>query len=98
MKIYDESAHREVATPDGVDSFYLRCRLFKFTEEDQRYATALVERWSAYLLVEDHNSYVGPSPDRPKSHQRRKVYIKGPDSQRIRHAISIIDTFKKPAE
>lgn len=97
MKIYDEAARREVATPNGVDAFYLHCRLFKFTEEDRRYTTALADRWSGYLLIEDYKSYVGePGPKREKYRQRKRAYVKGPDSERIRHAISIIDAFKEP--
>lgn len=99
MKIYDETAYRELKTDSGFDTFYLHCRLFKFTEQDQRYATASVERWSGYLLVEDYRSYVGePGDNREKSHQRRKLYVKGPDHIRIRHVIGLLDSFKKPTE
>ena len=89
MKLYDESAMREMSRDEGgeerVDIFYLHVRLFRLGEEGEE----------VYLLVQAYESWVGEvGPKRgPRCYRERRTYFTGPDSLRIRHAIARLDAF-----
>jgi len=100
MKIYDERASRELVTKaedggDFADIFYLRVRLFK--EEFSEIEGTRRSTWPVYLLVQEYESWVGePGPERHQpDRSQQRCYVLGPDSKRIRHAIALIDAFKK---
>ncbi len=104
IKLYDEEVYREISPPPwapkdkaACDIFYLRVRLFRTDIKDGFYNA---NTWTVYLLSEEYQTFEGePSPTRgPKKNSRTRTYVTGPDSERIRQAISILDGFVAPAE
>ena len=104
LKLYDEEVSREISPPshdpenkNACDISYLRVRLFR---GDVRDGSFNPDTWTVYLLSEEYQAFEGePSPTRgPKKNSRTRTYTTGPDSERIRQAISILDGFTAPAE
>ena len=104
LKLYDEEVYREISPPPwapedkiACDIFYLRVRLFR---ADVRDGSFNPDTWTVYLLSEEYQTFEGePGPARgPKRNSRTRTYVAGPDSERIRQAISILDNFTTLAE
>ena len=104
LKLYDEEVYREISPPpwapedDKVcDISYLRVRLFR---GDVRDGSFNPDTWTVYLLSEEYQAFKGePGPARgPKRNSRTRTYTTGPDSERIRQAIDILDGFAVPVE
>ncbi len=99
LKLYDEEVYREISPPPwapedkvACDIFYLRVRLFKADVKDGSFNP---DTWTVYLLSEEQQTFAGkPGPTRrPKTSSRTQTYVTGPDSERIRQAIAILDRF-----
>ncbi|KKL69597.1 hypothetical protein LCGC14_2113380 [marine sediment metagenome] len=104
IKLYDEEVYREISPPpwapedkSACDLFYLRVRLFRADIKDGAFNT---DTWTVYLLSEEHQTFEGePNPTRgPKKNSITRTYTTGPDSERIRQAIDILDRFVAPEE
>ncbi len=46
-----------------------------------------------YVVIEDRYSWAGEDPRWPTESQRRRTYVTGPDSVRIRQAASIAESY-----
>jgi len=100
--LYDERKMREMPQTwvredgeyEGVDVLYLRVRLFKAEAIVQRNIMG-VDRVPFYFLLEEYESFEGdPENHRgPSRHTKKRTYITGPDSKRIRQAVSLCDSF-----
>lgn len=104
IKLYDEEVWREISpvswAPEdksSCDIFYLRVRLFR---DDVRDGSFKPDTWTVYLLSEEYQTFEGkPGPARrAKMNSRTRTYVTGPDSERIRQAISILDGFTAPVK
>ena len=101
--LYDERKMREVPQTwvredgkyEGVDMFYLRVRLFK-AEVTVRKDVLGVDRVPLYFLLEEYESFEGdPENARgPSKRTKKRTYTRGPDSQRIRQAVALCDSFE----
>ncbi len=100
IKLYDEEVYREISPPpwapedDKVCNIsYLRVRLFRADVRDG--SSVIPDTWTVYLLSEEYQAFEGePGPTRePKKNSRTRTYTIGPDSERIRQAIDILDGF-----
>ena len=106
IKLYDEKVYREVSPPPGApddntrcDVYNLRVRLFRSDIRDAKLLGA--DTWTVYLLCEEYKSFEGPIDKgliKPKEHSRTRTYVRGPDSERIRQAISVLDGFIAPTK
>ena len=104
LKLYDEEVCREIFPPPwapednkACDIYYLRVRLFR---ADVRDGSFNPDTWTVYLLSEEYRAFEGePGPARgPKKNSRTRTYTTGPDSERIRQAINILNRFVAPEE
>ena len=46
-----------------------------------------------YLVIEDRYTWVGEDPTWPKESQRRRTYVTGTDSTRIRQVVGIAESY-----
>jgi len=97
--LYDEQHIREEPmtyidaegdTQEGVNCFYLRVRLFKDTISEKDIHCPL------YFLHLQHEDYVGDpevAAARARFRDKKRTFLSGPDSKRIRDAVAAIDAF-----
>ena len=104
IKLYNEEVYWEISPPPwapedktACDTSYLRVRLFKADIRDGAFNS---DTWTMYLLNEEYQAFKGElGPARgPKKNSRTRTYTIGPDSERIRQAIDILDRFVAPEE
>ena len=73
------------------DTRFRRVRLFKADAviKKNRDSRGGYQALPLYVLIEDSYDWVGEDPHRPIEKQRRRTYVTGPDSKRIRQAVEI---------
>jgi hypothetical protein len=95
--LYDEQSIRELPmtytddngdTVDGFDCYYLRVRLYKDTISEQDISCPL---YLLHLLHEDYVGKPGNEGGRARVSEKKRAFLRGPDSKRIRDAIAVID-------
>ncbi len=77
------------------DVSFLRVRLFKVEAviKKNRDSRGNNQDLPLYIVIEDRYSWVGEDPQWPVESQRRRTYVTGPDSVRIRQAASIAESY-----
>lgn len=84
---------------DGIitwkDSRFRRVRLFKADAvfKRNRDSRGGNQTMPLYVLIEDSYDWIGEDPKWPKEKQRRRTYVTGPDSKRIRQAAAIAEAY-----
>lgn len=78
-----------------ADTFFRRVRLFKAEAvfKKNRDEKGGSQELPLYLLIEDDYDWIGEDPRWPIARQRRRTYVTGTDSTRIRQAVKIADGF-----
>ena len=77
------------------DTDFRRVRLFKaeaFVEKN-RDSRGGKEELPLYIIIEDRYTWVGEDPRWPKESQKRRTYVTGSDSTRIRQAVGIAESY-----
>ena len=108
VKLFDEERYitgpeerREQTEEEGggvvtwSNGTFKRVRLFK-TEaafKENRSASSAYQRLPLYLLIEDVVAWKGEDPRYPNTSQRKRTYVSGSDSTRVRAAVKIADDY-----
>ena len=104
--IMGEEQRRDATKADGAedggtgeitwcDTLFRRVRLFKAEAliDRNRVFPAEEELLPLYVLIEDRHDWVGEDPRLPVKRQKRRTYVTGPDSVRIRQAAAIAEAY-----
>ncbi|KKK54851.1 hypothetical protein LCGC14_3080530 [marine sediment metagenome] len=75
------------------DNHWLRVRLLKETAHIASNRDSGQATFPIYLLIEERYSWIGEDPRLPTTRTKKRAYVTGPDSKRIRQAISLLDEF-----
>jgi hypothetical protein len=78
-----------------ADTLFRRVRLFKVDASISRNRSAHLglQSFPLYVIVEDVCDWIGEDPQWPISRQKKRTYVTGRDSTRIRQAAAIADAY-----
>lgn len=85
----------EEGTVTWCDALFRRVRLFKAEAliERNRNEKGGYQRLPLYILIEDRHDWLGADPSFATTSQRRRTYVTGRDSTRIRAAAAIAEAY-----
>jgi len=77
------------------DTDFRRVRLFKADAviKRNRDSRGGFQNLPLYIVIEDRYKWVGEEPRWPKESQKRRTYVTGTDSTRIRQAVGIAESY-----
>ena len=108
VQLYDEERYitgeeqKRLATDEEegsyvtwCDAWFKRVRLFKADAviKKNRSARGGYQNLPLYIVIEDTVAWVGENPQYPNESQRRRTYVTGPDSSRIRQVVKIAESY-----
>lgn len=108
IQLYDEARYitgdeerREQTEEEGGgfvtwrNVMFKRVRLFKADAviKKNRSSRGGYQNLPLFVVIEDTVAWIGEDPQYPNESQRRRTYVTGPDSRRIRQVVRIAESY-----